>query len=205
MEDSLTKLFDDKNKEVENLLNKLQTLETKLNYFEERTDSKATETSNVEDVDNPLEKTFVNPSSLFKCEYCDFVSETNDDLNKHMTQKHEEPVSELKFQLYAVVENNLEVMDARTKIIEKLNKQKEIENILSVFVNSRCRMFYDRDGKLLTEADIKFKTKYENLFRSSKFRKSLFENCQLRETFPFQNGRMTREEYVKFRNETGWR
>ena len=50
-----------------------------------------------------------------------------------------------------------------------------------------------------------FKTKYENLFRSAKFRKSLFENCQLRETFPFQNGHMTREDYVKFRNETGWR
>ena len=122
-----------------------------------------------------------------------------------MKQKHEEPVTELKFQLFAVVENNLEVMDARTKIIEKLGKQKEIEKVLSIFVNSRCRMYYDRDGKLLTEADVKFTTKFANIFKNHKFRKSTFENCQLRETFPFQNGRMNREEYLRYRNETGWR
>ena len=160
----MTKHFDDKNQEVTKLLNKVQNLETKLADLEEAIDDKANETSNIDQPVNPLEKTFVNPSLVFKCEFCDFVAENNDDLETHMKQKHEEPVTELKFQLFAVVENNLEVMDARTKIIEKLGKQKEIEKVLSVFVNSRCRMYYDRDGKLLTEADVKFTTKFANIF-----------------------------------------
>ena len=74
-----------------------------------------------------------------------------------------------------------------------------------MFVDSRCRTFYDRDNKLLTEAEIKFKTKFGNNFENPNFRNFIFGKCNLRETMPFGHGRMTRAEHLNYKNETGWR
>ena len=37
----------------------------------------------------------------------------------------------------------------RKDIIENLDEQNAVQKVLSVFVDSRCRTFYDRDNKLL--------------------------------------------------------
>ena len=66
-----------------------------------------------------------------------------------------------------------------------------------MFVDSRCRTFYDRDNKLLTEAEINFE--------NPNFRNFIFGKCNLRETMPFGHGRMTRAEHLNYKNETGWR
>jgi hypothetical protein len=133
-------------------LNKVQLLENKVADLEEMIIDKANDTKQAQ---NLLEKTIVTPSLGFKCEMCDLVAESSSGLDTHMKKNHEEPESESK------------------QIIENLNKHKEIEKVLSVIVDSRCRKFYD--------------------------------SCQLRETMPFQNGRINRAEYLRYRNETGWR
>ena len=56
-------------------------------------------------------------------------------LDAHMKSEHEE--IELKFQLYAVVKEEFKAMDVRNEIIETLQKQKHVEKVLSVFVDSR--------------------------------------------------------------------
>ena len=42
-------------------------------------------------------------------------------------------------------------MDVRNAIVENLKKHKEIEKVISVFVDSRCRIFFDIDGKRFTQ------------------------------------------------------
>ena len=96
-------------------------------------------------------------------------------------------------------------MDVRKAVIENLEKQNEVEKVLSVFVDNRSRVVYDNDNKFLTEANIIIKTKFASKFNSNNFRSKLFEKCGLRESMPFQNGRITRAEFLRYRNETGWR
>ena len=113
----------------------------------------------------------------------------------------------MKFQLYAVVESSdFNVTEIRKDIIEQLNKQSEIETILSVFVDGRgsAPAVYDSDNKLLIEASIKFTTKTAIIFGNPSMRNKIFKKCKLRETKPFRNGRITREDFLKFINETGW-
>ena len=43
------------------------------------------------------------------------------------------------------------------------------------------------------------------LFENQKFRNSIFDECNLRETLPINGQRMNRAQYLQHRNETGWR
>ena len=90
--------------------------------------------------------------------------------------------------------------------MENLDKHKEIEKVLSVFVDGRnsAPTVLDTDNKFLVEANIKFISKTPNSFENLKIRRKIFKSSNLRETKPFRNGRITREEFLRFRNETGW-
>ena len=96
-------------------------------------------------------------------------------------------------------------MDVRNEIIENLQKQKHVEKVLSVFVDSRNQRRMDTDGTFLTEADLKILTRTENVWGNKTFRNKSFKSCNLHETIQVFNRRMTREEYLYHRNETGWR
>ena len=177
-------------------------MENKIVDIEEAFVEKVNEKSKTE---NPLELTFANPYLDLRCTLCDFKTKGDANLNIHISENHTEPESELKFQIYAVVESDFVAMDVRKNVIDNLEKQKEVEKVLSVFVDSRSRLVFDGNNRFLTEANIIIKTKYASNFENRMFRIKIFENCNLRETMPFNNGRMTRAEHLRFRNETGWR
>ena len=84
--------------------------------------------------------------------------------------------------------------------------EKEIEKVLSVYVDGRnsAPAVYDTDNKILVEANIKFSSKTANSFDNQTIRRKIFKSCNLRETKPFRNGRITREEFLRFRNDTGY-
>ena len=98
-------------------------------------------------------------------------------------------------------------MEVRKEIMENLNKQSEVEKVLSVYVNGRGSnpAVFDIDNKLLIEADIKFISKVGKKFEETKTFEKVLEKSKLRLTKPFRGGRITREEFLRFRNETGWR
>ena len=111
------------------------------------------------------------------------------------------------FQLFAAVAtSDFNAMDVRKDIIENLSKQDEVEKVLSVFVDGRGSnpAIYDTDHKLLIEADIKFISKSAETFENYEIRDKIFDKCKLRFTKPFRRGRITRQDFLKFRNETGW-
>ena len=116
-----------------------------------------------------MEQTFVNPYLTFKCELAEFKSKSNENLNYNVKENHTEPESELKFQMYAVVEREFIAMDVRKALIENLEKRNEVEKVLSVFVDSRSRVVYDKDNKFLTEANIIIKTKVASKFKDNNF------------------------------------
>ena len=78
--------------------------------------------------------------------------------------------------------------------------------MISVYVDGRGSglAVYDTNEKLLIEANIKITSKSANLFENPSIRRKSFKSCNLRETKPFRDGRITREEYLRFRNDTGW-
>ena len=233
MEKSIGKQNIERDKEIRNLVQKVKILEDKVIDLEETAIEKVNNTSNVEEPRNLLENTFKNPSSANKCDLCDFVAENESVLNTHIGKQHKETRNkcnlcdfvaknesvlnthigknhtekELRFQLYAVVESrDFGTTEVRKYIIENLNKHGEIEKVISVYVDGRgsSPAVYDTDNKLLIEANIKIISKTANLFENPSFRRQIFKSCNLRETKPFRDGRITREEYLRFRNETGW-
>ena len=136
---------------------------------------------------------------------CDFVAKNESVLNTHIGKNHTE--KELRFQLYVVVESSdFSTTGVSKDIIENLNKHGDIEKVVSVYVDGRgsAPAVYDTDNKLLIEANIKITSKIGNLFGNPSIRRKIFKSCNLRETKPFRDGRITREEYLRFRNETGW-
>ena len=195
----------EKNKTIENLSNQVTQLGNKVVEFEERIIDRADITSKTDEPEDCLEKTFANPSSVIKCKLCDFRARSDDGLDTHVISVHEEPEEEMKIQLFAIVEREFRGVDVRNAIVENLKKHKEIEKVITVFVDSRCRTFFDIDGKLFTQADIKFTSKFKKMFENQIFRNSLFDECNLRETIPIKGQRMNRAEYLNHRNETGWR
>ena len=195
-----------KDEEIKNLLEKVQCLESKVIDLEENTIEKANDESKIDEPQNLLECTFVNPSSVYTCNLCEFIAKNESDLNTHNQANHEE--KELRFQLYArVVSTDFNAMEVRKNIIENLNKQEAIEKVLTVFVDGRGSnpAIYDTDNNFLIEADIKFSSKSAKLFQNSIKRDKIFENGHLSYTKPFRGGRITREDFLRFRNETQWR
>ena len=206
MENIVEKHLTEKDEEIKNLVKEVKTLQEKLNNFEEMVVEKPIDNSIIEEPKNMLDCTFVNPNSVFSFNFCEFKAKSKSDLDTHIDIKHKE--KELKFQLYAIVVSpDFNTMEVRKDIIEHLEQQKEIEKVLSVFVDGRGGnpATYDTDSKLLIEADIKIVTKATEAFENTMIRDKLFKECKIRLTKPFRGGHITREEFLRFRNETGWR
>ena len=174
MEERMIKIVDDKESKLDKLINKTSQLEEKVVDLEDALI--VTENSRAEESQSQLEQTFLNPYSAFKCDLCDFSARCDENLNLHKQEKQKE--TEIKFQMYAVVESDFNPMEVRKVVIDNLDKNDAIEKVVSVFISNRSRLVYDADRKLLTEADIILNTKVANKFDENNFRQAGAELCQ---------------------------
>ena len=90
--------------------------------------------------------------------------------------------------------------------------QKDFKHHSYVFLgiyNFQCHamVFYDQDHTCLTEADNKLQTKFGNVFANSNLRITIFDITviYLKPCPSRMDGRcITRADYLKHRNKTGW-
>ena len=75
----------------------------------------------------------------FNCDKCEYKSANENDLKTHTTEKHEikkdSKISKIGLELFALVDWDNDVMEARKRILEKLNAMEEIDEVLKVYVD----------------------------------------------------------------------
>ena len=87
--------------------------------------------------------------SIISCDKCDSIFENEEDLNKHLTEKHEKvkdtKLSKIGLELFALVDWDNDVMEARKRILDKLGTTDEVQDVLKVHVD-KFESFLDVDG-----------------------------------------------------------
>ena len=88
----------------------------------------------------------------FTCDQCEFVAEIEADLNAHISSKHKfeknlemKEITEIKLEVFAIVDFENNVLEARKDIIDNLGKQNEVEEVIKVFVD-KSETFFDVDN-----------------------------------------------------------
>ena len=139
------------------------------------------------EIENPL-----------KCNECEYVAQTNEDLNTHMASAHEQELeTEIKLEVFTIVDFGRDVFDARNMIIEKLSEQDGVEKVLKVYVNKN-EVFMDVDNVVWNSADIFLKTKKKaDLWKRKTFINNIFSKCYLWETIRTVEGENSREDIEK--------
>ena len=93
---------------------------------------------------------------------CDFDAENEQDLDTHISENHNNEkdieISEIKLEIFAIVNFENDVLQARKDIIEKLCKQKEVEKVDKVFVD-KMESFMDVDNVRWNSIDVFLTTK----------------------------------------------
>ena len=73
------------------------------------------------------------------CNECDIPFENKNDLEKHFSLKHrndeETETCEIKLEVFALVDLENNVLEARENKIKKLSEQEEVSEVLKVYVN----------------------------------------------------------------------
>ena len=136
------------------------------------------------------------PELIFKCDLCEYICENEDVLNMHMNEKHENEneLSEIKLEVFAIVDFGVDALETRKIIIEKLNEQKDVEKVLQVFVN-KSENFIDINNLIWNAADIFLTTKCKpSMWKNQKFIKSIFSKAFLWETYQLKEGNISRED-----------
>ena len=91
-----------------------------------------------------------------------FVAEIEVYLNTHITSSHELEknleITKIKLEVFAIVDFDNNVLEARKEIIDNLGKQKEVEEVLKICVD-KSETFFDVDNVRWNNVDIFFKTK----------------------------------------------
>ena len=103
-----------------------------------------------------------------KCDQCDFVCENDEALKAH---KHddENKITEIKLEVFGIVDFGNDVFEARKVIMEKLNEQNEVEQVLKAYVNKN-ETFMDINNVIWNSVDIVLSTKKAaNLWENKKF------------------------------------
>ena len=97
---------------------------------------------------------------IFKCESCDYTCGNEDVLELHINEKHEteNKLSEIKLEVFAIVDFGVDALETRKNIIDKLNEQSDVEKVLKVFVN-KADNFMDINNVIWNAADIFLTTK----------------------------------------------
>ena len=140
-----------------------------------------------------------------KCDECDFVSEKEQDLISHVSEKHatekDLEIIETKLEVFAIVNFENDVLEARKVIIEQLGTQKEVVKVEKVFIN-KSETFFDVDNVRWNNCDIFLTTKEKaETWKNSKFRQNIFSKCFLWDNFRCFEGLNTREGLLRRKEE----
>ena len=93
------------------------------------------------------------------------------------------------------------MLEARKEIIDNFGKQKEVEEVLKVFVD-KSETFFDVDNVRWNNVDIFFKTKENtDTWNISKFKKRIFSKCKFWDNFRTLDNLNTREDIEKTKHE----
>ena len=128
----------------------------------------------------------------FKCEEFEFFTDISEDLDTHITEKHKVKedceTKEIKLEVFMLVGNENDVLEARKELIEKLSKQNGVEKVDKVFVDKN-ETFLDIDNLRWNSTDIVLSTS-ENVkvWEDNKFRKQIFSKCLLWATYEDEVG-----------------
>ena len=80
-------------------------------------------------------------------------------------------ITKIKLEVFAIVDFDNNVLEARKEIIDNLGKQKEVEEVLKIFVD-KSETFFDVDNVRWNNVDIFFKTKEKtDTWNNSKFKR----------------------------------
>ena len=136
---------------------------------------------------------------------CDFDAENEQDLDTHISENHNNEkdieISEIKLEIFAIVNFENDVLQARKDIIEKLCKQKEVEKVDKVFVD-KMESFMDVDNVRWNSIDVFLTTKEkQKVWKDSNFRQNIFSKCFLWENFRNHDGLNTRQNMQRRKEE----
>ena len=132
-----------------------------------------------------------------KCEICEYTTNDNQDLENHTAEKHNE-TNEIKLEVFLLVGDENDVLEARKILMEKLNEQKEVSKVEQVYVNKNDT-FIDIDNLRWNSVDIVLSTtENEKVWKDKNFRRKLFSNCFLWQTYEDESGEYSREN-INFR------
>ena len=131
------------------------------------------------------------------CDQCEFTCEKDEELQVHMTEKHDandkSETYDVKLEIFCLVENENDVFETRTKLMEKLNQLKEVESVDKVYVD-KDESFYDVDNLKWNSVDIYLKSNENlNVWSDLYFRRKIFSQCYLWETYQHRYGERSRE------------
>ena len=72
---------------------------------------------------------------MLMCDHCDFASQNNTDLEKHISEKHnaDSETFEIKLEIFCLVENDKNVLETRQII--RLTNQREVESVDKAYVD----------------------------------------------------------------------
>ena len=140
----------------------------------------------------------------FKCEECEFFTDSSEDLDTHITEKHKVKehceTKEIKLEVFMLVGNENDVLEARKELIEKLSKQNGVEKVDKVFVDKN-ETFLDIDNLRWNSTDIVLSTSEKvKVWEDNKFRKQIFSNFLFWATYEDECGEYSRNN-LKFRKE----
>ena len=110
-------------------------------------------------------------------------------------------INEIKLEVFAIVNSENDVLEARKTIIERLDKQKEVLKVEKVFMD-KLETFFDVDNVRWSNIDI-FITSNEkaDAWKDSKFLQIIFSKCFLWENFRSFEGLNTREILLRRKEE----
>ena len=130
------------------------------------------------------------------CDQCEFIARNKEHLKKHIHLKddHETESSEIKLEVFAIVDFGMDVYEARNAIIDKLNAQDEVDKVLKVYVDKN-ETFVDVDNVFWNSADVILAIKSKTSDRKKQsFIKNIFARSYLLKTCETFEGEISRED-----------
>ena len=210
--ENLSTIISEKDELIKDLAQKIEKLEN-LNNCNDETAA----TENVLD-DSEMNSTFLNPSYSFTCDVCEFIAKSKAGLHSQVKAKHKQIIEEPEI---IVVGDSEEIENLKCEICEytindnqdlvnhtaekhnetneiklqvlKLNEQKEVSKVEKVYVNKNDT-FIDIDNLRWNSVDIVLSTtENEKVWNDKNFRRKLFSNCFLWQTYEDESGEYSRE------------
>ena len=119
----------------------------------------------------------------------------------HEKDSSEIEITEIKFEIFALVDFGDDGLKARKPIIENILKQDEVEQVLKLYID-KMYTHVDVDNICWNTIDLIISTKKNpNIWKETKFKKRIFLKCYLWETIHNCNGEVSREDFKRQQRE----